>query len=131
MACTTLGPVKHKANPIQSGSINNPICLSVISSVTKIPCIWQPFLISFRVTEKSDALTFTLLNTPLCFSPIMFGIYYAVFYVVKTVGGLCLTLLNACGVKEGPLLLLALGSEMAYQIAMAFVYRILTAFLCT
>ncbi len=37
---------------------------------------------------------------------------------------------NACGAREGLLLLVALGSQIGYQVAMAFIHRVTTAFLC-
>lgn len=41
-----------------------------------------------------------------------------------------LMLFNACGASEAALLIVALGSQIGYQVAMAFIHRIDTAFLC-
>ena len=83
----------------------------------------------FRRAEQSDALNFTLLNNPLCFTPILFGIYYAVYFSVKAIGGFCLTLINDYVAKEGLFLMLALGSQISYQVAMAFIHRTVSTFL--
>ena len=86
-------------------------------------------LISLGGFESSDASTFILLSSPVCFTPELLGFFVACLYVVKTVGGLGIMKMNDCGVKEGGLLLLSIMSYMAYEIVLSWAYHIETLFI--
>ncbi len=79
--------------------------------------------------ENSDASTFLLIGTPVCFTPEMLGFFLACLYVSKTVGALVVMKMNQCGVKEGGLLLISVASYIILQLFLAWAYHLETLFI--
>ena len=86
-------------------------------------------LIGLGGFESSDASTFMLLSSPVCFNPELLGFFLACLYLVKTIGGLSIMKINDCGVKEGGLLLMSILSYLAFEIVLSVAYHIETLFI--
>ena len=81
-------------------------------------------------TRLSDVPTYTMLDTPLCFSSIMVGNFFSCLHVVMTFGGFLLLLLRKCGIREIPLLYVAYISLIGFEIMVSLAQDEKTIFAC-